>query len=152
MLIFLDTSPLGMVTNPQASPENTACNEWLERLLARGVAVRVPEISDYELRRELVRANKLKGLRRLDGLKTAIGYVPLTTDTMLRAAGLWAYVRNMGLPTADEKALDGDAILAAQAHLISADTYEVIIATDNYKHLSRFDTATVKAKEWKDIP
>jgi len=151
MLIFLDTSPLGMVTNPNASPENTACSEWLEKLLARGVAVRFPEISDYELRRELIRANKLRALRRLDGLKTAIGYVPLTTDMMLKAARLWAYVRNIGLPTADKKALDGDAILAAQAHLVSADIEEIIIATENYKHLSRFDTATVKAKEWKDI-
>jgi hypothetical protein len=70
---------------------------------------------------------------------------------MLKAAELWAWVRNRGLPTADEKALDGDVILAAQARLTSADTDQIIIATQNVSHLSRFDTTTVISKEWRDI-
>jgi predicted nucleic acid-binding protein len=151
MLIFLDSTPLGMVTNPNASPENDECSRWFEGLLAKGVTFRVPEIADYEIRRELLRANKQRGLRRLDGLKNTIGYVELTTDTMLKAAELWAWVRNRGLPTADEKALDGDVILAAQARLTSADRDQIIIATQNVSHLSRFDTATVISKEWRDI-
>lgn len=151
MLIFLDSAPLGMVTNPNAAAENDECSKWLETLLAKGVSFRVPEIADYEIRRELLRANKQNGLRRLDGLKNAIGYVALTTDAMLKAAELWAWVRNRHLPTAGDKALDGDVILAAQARLTSADRGQVIIATQNVKHLSRFDTSTVVSKEWRDI-
>lgn len=151
MLVLLDSTPLGMVTNPKASPENDECSEWFEALLSKGVSFRVPEIADYEIRRELLRANKQKGIRRLDGLKATIGYVSLSTDMMLKAAELWAMIRNLGLPTADDKALDGDVILAAQAILTSAGSEEIIIATQNVGHLNRFDTATVKAKEWRDI-
>jgi hypothetical protein len=152
MLVFLDSSPLGMVTNPNASPENYECSEWLEELLTKGVSCRVPEIADYEIRRELVRANKARGIHKLDGLKSLIGYVPITTAMMLKAAVLWANIRNAGLPTADDKALDGDVILAAQALLESSEREEeIIIATENVGHLARFDTDMVKSRQWRDI-
>ena len=57
-LVFLDTGPLGMVTNPRATPQTERCTHWMEGLLARGVRVLIPEIADYELRRELRRAGK----------------------------------------------------------------------------------------------
>jgi hypothetical protein len=53
----------------------------------------VPEIADYEVRRELLRANKVRGIARLDLLKNSIGYLPLTTPIMLKAAELWAQAR-----------------------------------------------------------
>ena len=37
----------------------------------------MPEIADYEVRRELLRANKAKGIKRLDELKRTMGYVPI---------------------------------------------------------------------------
>jgi len=80
-VVLLDAGPLGMVTHPRKNPEIKA---WLQQLLRGGVVVMVPEIADYEVRRELLRAGKRKGVARLDALKTAIGYVPLTTETMLR--------------------------------------------------------------------
>jgi hypothetical protein len=67
---------------------------------------------------------------------------------MLKAAQLWAQVRKQGMPTADNKALDGDVILAAQASMIKDEGYEVIIATTNVGHLSRL----ANAKEWRNIP
>ena len=78
----------------------------------------------------------------------ALDYVPLTMQTMLRAAQFWAQVRKQGMPTADNKALDGDVILAAQATLIQDEGHEVIIATTNVGHLSRL----AQAKEWRNIP
>jgi predicted nucleic acid-binding protein len=147
VVVLLDSGPLGLVTNPQGSLEADLCNRWLISLLASGVQVKIPEIADYEVRRELLRADKLSGLKRLDELKNFLDYVPLTTQTMLKAAEFWAQVRKQGKPTADAKALDGDVILAAQASLITSAGHEVIIATTNVNHISRLATA----REWRNI-
>jgi predicted nucleic acid-binding protein len=111
-IILLDTGPLGLITHPQKNPEIKA---WLQKLVLKEVLVRVPEIADYELRREPLRARKTRGIQRLDALKASIGYLPITTDVMLRAAELWAQARQQGQPTADNRALDGNIILVAQA-------------------------------------
>ncbi len=105
----------------------------------------LPEIADYEVRRELLRANKTRGLERLDEMAKVIEYLPISTDAMRRAAQLWAHARQTGQPTAADNALDADAILAAQA-LTLAET-AVIVATTNVGHLSRF----VPADLWQNI-
>src|SRR5712691_8146191 len=147
MVILLDTGPLGLITNPRASQETRECNQWLESLALQEIQVKIPEIADFEVRRELLRADKFKGIERLNDLQRYLDYVPLTTQTMLRAAQFWAQVRKQGMPTADDKALDGDVILAAQATLIQDEGHEVIIATTNVGHLSRL----AQAKTWRNI-
>lgn len=146
-LILLDSGPLGMVTNPKATGIPLDCQLWLKALLRRGERVAIAEIADYEVRRELLRAGLLRSLRRLDSLKQTLDYIPIQTDTMLLAAELWAEVRKTGQPTADPKALDGDVILSAQARLLCSDVTEVIVATTNVAHLSRFITAL----DWQSI-
>jgi len=135
-VVLLDTGPLGLVTNPRRSPQSVACAQWLQGLVARGLRVIVPEIADYEVRRELLRAKKERGLARLDALASRLEYLPITTAAMRRAAVFWAEARQQGQPTADDKALDGDVILAAQAMTIGV--ADVVIATTNVGHLSRF--------------
>jgi predicted nucleic acid-binding protein len=147
MLIILDTGPLGMITNPRASAQNEECAQWLAQMIVRGHAVAVPEIADYELRRELIRANKVEGLERLDALNDALIYLPVTTVIMRKAAQLWAEARNQGKPTAPMEALDADVILAAQTISLSAAEKEVVVATTNVGHLSLF----VDAKNWREI-
>jgi predicted nucleic acid-binding protein len=144
-IVVLDAGPLGMATNPRASPLCLECQTWLESLLRHGRSVVVPEISDYEVRRELLRAGKVRGLRRLDELARVIDYLPITTEAMRKAAQLWAEVRRAGRPTAHPEALDGDVILAAQAATLAQGVDEVIIATTNVGHLSRF----ADAREWR---
>ena len=151
MLVLLDSKPLGMATNPAASPETDECNGWLEGLLSKGVAVVVPERIDYELRRELIRLNRHKSIARLDNLAANIGYLRLNSETYLIAAALWAKVRNEGKGTAGPQRLDIDCILAAQAHQASGGREETRIATIDVDDLSRYDTATVKAMYWRDI-
>jgi predicted nucleic acid-binding protein len=147
-IVLLDSDPLGMVTTPKAkSPLYQECKVWFNSLEPKGYTVMLPEIADYEVRRELLRANKLMGIQQLDELKAILTYRPLTTETMLKAAEFWAEARRRGRPTADPKALDGDVILAAQAVLVADEGNEVIVATTNVEHLSQF----VDAREWRVI-
>jgi predicted nucleic acid-binding protein len=146
-LVFLDTGPLGLISHPRAKADAVRCRQWAQGLMAAGVRLVVPEICDYEVRRELIRANKTAGLRRLDHVKTALDYDPLTTDVMLKAAELWAQARNRGLAPAPADALDGDCILAAQALLSTGPGDTVTVATDNVGHLAQF----VDARPWTTI-
>ena len=71
----------------------------------------------------------------------------MTTSVMRLAARLWAEARQAGQPTADRHALDGDVILAAQALILGYEPKEVVVATTNSRHLSRF----INARSWQDI-
>ena len=133
--VLLDAGPLGLVTNPKHSPLSTACAVWLQGLLTSGARVIVPEIADYEVRRELLRANKQSGVAQLDALAATLEYLPLTTVAMRQAAEFWAQARRQGQPTAGDQTIDGDMILAAQAVTLGAPG---VIATTNVGHLSRF--------------
>jgi predicted nucleic acid-binding protein len=146
-VILLDSAPVGLITNPKATLLALECQQWFLSLLQRGYQIILPEIIDYEIRRELLRANKLSGIKKLDQLKCEIIYLPITTEVMLKAAMLWAEIRKKGKPTADNKALDGDVILASQAILVSNYEHQVTVATSNKKHLSLF----VDAREWNEI-
>ncbi len=146
--IMLDAGPLGMVTNPKASGLTLECQCWLEDQIQQGSKILIPEIADYEVRRELIRAGKLRSVRQLDQLKTVLEYIPLTTEMMLKAAELWAQVRQLGQPNADPNALDGDVILAAQTLTIAQQRqHSILIATTNVGHLSRFTAA----QHWQEI-
>jgi hypothetical protein len=138
MIVLLDAGPLGLVTNPRATLESQRCKRWLIDLLSQGIRVLVPEIADYEVRRELLRAGKSRGLAHLDQLKVTSGYVPLSTPAMLQAAAFWAQARQQGQPTAPDLALDADVILAAQAVVLAQRGDPVMIATTNIGHLSRY--------------
>ena len=146
MIVLLDAGPLGMITNPRSSPENQACKSWLAKLAYNGVEV-IPEIAYYELRGELLRAGKDRGLGRLDALKGMLGYAPITTPVMLKAAEFWATARKLGRQSADDASLDADMILAAQAGAMARDGDETVIATTNVRHLALFSSARI----WREI-
>jgi len=146
-LVFLDSGPLGLLTNPRGRSKPDRCRQWAKDLAAAGLRVFVPEIADYEVRRKLIHIMATAGIRRLDQVKATLDYAPLTTDVMLRAAELWAAARSAGLPTAGSEALDGDCILAAQALLAAGPDDTVTVATDNVSHRSRF----VDARLWETI-
>ena len=146
-IILLDSGPLGLITNPSASEENRECNAWIQTRLREGNRVMVPAISDYEVRRELLRSEKTKGLARLDRLKSVVGFIPLTSEALLQAAQFWAEARRLGKPTAVDSALDGDVILCAQAAELTRLGHETVIATTNVKHLEIF----ADARLWREI-
>jgi hypothetical protein len=87
-VVLLDAGPLGLVTNPKRSAPSMACAQWLQGLVTNGSRIIVPEIADYEVRRELLRANKTRGIERLDALIGRLEYLPISTATMRHAATL----------------------------------------------------------------
>ena len=143
--IVLDSSPLAMIVHRGGTPTVDACKQWFAGHIASGTRIILPEIADYEVRRELVRLAKTNSIADLDYYVQVLEYLPITTDAMRLAADLWAQVRQQGRPTADPKEIDGDVILAAQAILLGA--LDTVVATTNVGHLSRF----VAARHWQDV-
>jgi predicted nucleic acid-binding protein len=146
--LFLDSGPLGLLTHPQRSAEVIGITDWLSRHLRAGSQVIVPAIVYYELKRELLRAQKSAGIARLDAFVSAAPgrYLPLTDQALRLAADLWAKARQAGRPTAEPSALDIDVLVAAQARSFGAAS-EVVIVTANPRHLAQFTTA----KRWNEI-
>jgi predicted nucleic acid-binding protein len=143
MIIVLDATPLGLLCSPNESPLVKACNAWLQKMMIQADVI-IPETTDYEVRRELIRVGKQKSIRRLDRMTQQLNYLALSTEMMRTAAELWAEARQEGKPTASDDKIDFDVILAAQALSLQS---EVVVATGNVKHLTQY----VNAKEWSDL-
>ena len=163
MLIALDSGPLGDLINPNNPPPAQAIRAWMRNHLASGDEFLLPEIADYEVRRNEILetlicpfgpSQSAAALHQLDQLKTLITYLPLTTDSMLAASQLWAEHRKghgPGHPTRSPK-LDGDVILTAQCVEESKLRNEpIVIATMNLRDFLFIPTPTVTADEWNNI-
>lgn len=150
MVIFLDSSPLGLLSTPSsanAAPEVFRIKQWASDCDVAGHTIIVAESVDYEIRRELLRANKASSILELDFLKSIFTYLPLTTDVMLKAAELWAQTRQAGKPTSHDENIDIDIILCAQVLTSSYSLSDIVVATSNLRHLSLF----VPADSWLNI-
>jgi len=145
--ILLDSHPLGLASAPARNAEAIAFDKRTTNCLNAGHKIYIPEVIDYELRRELLRAGKTNSVRKLDGLKTILRFLPITSPAMLLAADLWSQSRQSGLPTGDPKKLDIDVILAAQALTLGIPVNDLIVATSNVSHITRF----VPAALWSNI-
>lgn len=143
-VVLLDSGPLGMLARARPIP---ALKLWVRNLLQRGSLLAIPEIADYEVRRELLLARLHPSLNALNALQFDLDYLQITISVMQEAASLWAEARQQGVPTADRHALDGDVILAAIARLLAKDGHDVVVATTNVGHVARF----VSAQLWHDI-
>lgn len=80
--LLLDSNVIGKICHPTKHQD---VRVWF------GAAVRehevlLPEVGDYELRRELLRIGSRRSLRRLDELTRELRYVTVTTATWREAA------------------------------------------------------------------
>lgn len=147
-VVALDSGPLGLACGNPGRPEVSRFLIWSSTLISPDTILVIPEIADYEVRRGLLKAGSRDGVKRLDKLRESLVFVAITREAMRRAADLWAHVRRLGLPTAAEGALDGDAILAAQCLEFCGARDRLIVATEYVDHLSRFG---VDARIWEAI-
>jgi predicted nucleic acid-binding protein len=149
-IVPLDASVIGLLCSHPTLPQVAGCLAWVARLKNAGTIVVLPDITLYEVRRELIRVGAHVKLARLSRLGISLKSAPVTPDAWLKAADFWAIVRATGKPTADPNALDGDAILAGVAATIGAPGDQVIIATSNVGHMARFPG--IDARPWQKIP
>jgi hypothetical protein len=147
--IVLDSFPLGQLCNPRPTTVSVAIRQWKQAHEAIGNRFAVPEVADFEVRREMLRRSSTTGIALLDAFNAAETdrYLPVSTAVMRLAAQLWAQARKAGTPTADPKELDVDVILAAQARLLGLPDREFVVATSNVGHLAHF----VPAALWNTI-
>ncbi len=141
--VFLDSGPASEICGPEGRPATRTAQRWLANLVNAGVRVILPEIIDYEVRRDLIRRRASKQLGLLDILGLTVEYLPITTAAMRRAVELWAVARQTGQPTAGDDTIDADMILIGQAQ--SLQLPDSIIATTNVRHLARFFPADLWA-------
>lgn len=151
MRLLLDTNVLGEFCHPNTKKYQPKIDVFLRQVYNnQSISIFIPEVADYELRRELLRfamqnnQTTSRSLERLDNLVTLLGFKYLPTDTnhWRKAAELWTQARNLGQPLADPKELGGDVILAAQALAVGG-----TVVTTNVKHLSRLVSAT----DWNEL-
>ncbi len=142
--ILLDSYPLGALSQP--TPDVSIVT-WAAACQTAGHEIYIPEVIDYEVRRELLRAKKNTGVSNLDVLKATLRFLPINSAAMLLAADLWSQSRQSGLATGDPKKLAIDVILAAQALTLGVPASDLIVAPSNVGHLSRF----VPADLWSSI-
>jgi predicted nucleic acid-binding protein len=147
-IILLDSGPLGDACRKRGHPDVEELTLWWIRAKANGAIVAIPEIADSEVRRGLLCDGATDGINRLDQLRTQLRhYIPITSVAMRKAAELWADARRRGFATADDKELDADVILAGQALLFVGHGDDLVVATYNERHLSRY----LEARDWRAI-
>ena len=153
MIVFLDSGIIGLLCSPNDRELAVNCQSWLYRLLARSVYIVSSDICDYEVRRGLELAlyknPSVSGLPRLDALAQIVDFLPTERVVLQRAAKIWAEARVTGKATAGDQSLDADMIIAAHWLVLTVEYpgQEIVIATTNVKHLSRFTLA----QSWEDI-
>lgn len=139
MKLLLDSNVVGKICHPLRHDDVRA---WF-RAVVHEHEVLLPEVADYELRRELLRIGSQRSLRKLDELTRELRYVPVTTATWREAARLWAHLRRRGQATAADERLDVDVLLAALALAEGAH-----VVTSNKRHLGLI----VAAYDWSEVP
>jgi predicted nucleic acid-binding protein len=148
-MVFLDSSIVYSLINSNSVKEVIDCQEWFYTLLSKGVLFISSTICEYEVKRELIRRNKVEELNNLNELKQWLEFLPIDDTILDLAAHNWADARNKGIPAADNKSLDADMIICSTYQILQQQWKGryVVIATKNVKHLSYF----CDAQQWQDI-
>jgi predicted nucleic acid-binding protein len=78
-VILLDCGPLGRLARQRPAP---ALRTWVRERLRGGSRLALPEIADYEVRRELLLARLQASLNVLNALQAELDYLPVTTPIL----------------------------------------------------------------------
>ena len=145
-VIVPDAHPLSQITHPKIKQN---VQKWLKSLDNRTV-IKVAEITDYEVRRELIRSKKQKSIDRLNKFNQEVGLILINSAVMQKASELWAWTRSKGKPTASNHSLDADVILVSQVIVQLSHFDKITIATTNIKHISFFKEKGIDVLNWEE--
>lgn len=145
-VVILDSKPLGEICNPL---NRDRVKPLIQFLREQKIFLRVAEITDYELRRELQLQGLQKGINNLDKFRQRQQIIPIDSASLLIATDLWAEIRKTGQPTADKKNIDCDVIMVAQALQLRQQFSQIIILTIDVKDLIRFKKFGIEVWDWK---
>lgn len=95
-VVVLDAGPVGLLCNPNPHPKPVAIRKWVDDLLVAGRRVVLPEVTDYEVRREFNLSGLANSLDMLNDLTGKVEYLPVFTAAWRLAAELWADARRGG--------------------------------------------------------
>lgn len=132
-----------MAPNPRGTG---AFPDWYRSLTATDVVVVVPEVADYEVRRELILARLELSLARLAAVRAAARFEPITSEIMLAAARIWAEAKS------HRAAHGGEGATGWRRHpprhrSNARKGRAVMIATTNVRYLAQF----ADARLWSEI-
>jgi hypothetical protein len=82
-IIVLDARPLLQICHPR---KWQGISDWSAEAVASGWRIVIPEITDYEVRRLLLKRGATRQLKELNGNVEDLYYAPLTTALMREAA------------------------------------------------------------------
>jgi len=93
--VVLDSTPLGLLCHPRQPPPVVACRQWITHLLAAGRRVIVPEIADYEVRREFFGWAARSHWQTWTATGLNLSTFPLRRPRCDGAAELWSQARTL---------------------------------------------------------
>lgn len=149
-IFVLDSGFLWLIVHPRAGNARRERIKWLKSVAQRGGKIVIPAIVYYETSRELIRKRARRQLSNLRDIRREVVYWPLTDEALCVAARLWAEARQGGFPTAEDRALDVDVILAAQTKEVAKRWRcgdGTVLVTENVRHLDRF----CAARRWHEV-
>jgi len=124
MAIVLDADVLSDLVKHRAD-----ANARLQDALAKDEIIYISPVAYYHVLRGLLHIRATSQIQLLQHLSEELEWNDLTRPVWEEAAKLWAQCRSAGHPLADEKKLDGDALIAAHAKALDSK-----VATRNAKH------------------
>jgi len=145
-VIILDSKPLAEICNPLNYQKTQPLIKFLKD---EKIALKIAEITDYELRRELTLRDLHKGISNLNKFAQRKQIIPLCRESLIIATKLWADLRKAAQPTADNKNIDCDVIMVAQALKLQDRYDQIIILTIDVKDLVRFKKFGIEVWDWK---
>ena len=144
-VVILDSGPLGKFCNPVKRRQVKILINFLR---AEKIPLRVAEITVYELRRNLELEELQKAINNLSKYKQRQEIILIDSESLDDAANLWAIIRRQGESTADQKNIDCDVIMVAQALKLRQEFEQIIILTTD-RDLIRFQQFGIEVWHWK---
>lgn len=152
MIILIDSGILGILSNPNESELNVKCENWLYEKFLRGTIL-TSQVCKYEVKRSLLLNQKrnlqLAGINKLTELENLIDFISITEEDIEIACKLWVKSIIQGIQVAPEKDINFDIMICTQWERLKKENpgREIIIATDNLRHLTRF----AQAQSWQNL-